>query len=235
MTPAGIIVTRAPLDERRIRPVRDPAGEAVGADRVRLRDASVVVDSRADMPDWEFRDYRRTAILYGDRQYFVAEKRLLPGGSYRYVLQPWGDPGELPGRTIVYDAAYATARDMAARTTARRDGVSAALLFVSPLLGFLPARTKLMLDDRYGFDPQVVTRQSVFLERILGYSLPVFVGLGALAGMLDGWVGPLFALNAAVVVDMVMRTSPSENGEPEQPGFWEWAIPGWKRRAKNGA
>src|SRR5688500_12356791 len=117
--------------------------EAVGSDRVRLRDASVVVDSRADMPDWEFRDYRRTAILFRDRQYFVGEKRLLPGGSYRYVLQPWEDPGELPGRTIVYDAEYAIARDAAARTTARRDGVSAALLFVSPLLGFLPARTKL--------------------------------------------------------------------------------------------
>ena len=233
MATGGIIAIRAAADERRIPAVRETAGEAMGADRVRLREASVVVDSAADMPDWEFRDYRRTAILFRDRQYFVAEKRLLPGGAYRYVLQPWGDSGDLPGRTIVYDAEYVTARDAAARTTARRDGVSAALLFVSPLLGFLPARTKLMLDDRYGFDPQVVTRQSVFVERILAYSLPILLGLGGLAGMLDGWFAYLWAFTAAVVVDLIMRTSPSENGEPEQPGFWEWAIPGWKRRAKN--
>lgn len=210
-------------------------GDAVGADRVRLRGDSVVVDSRADMPEWEFRDYRRTAILYRDRQYFVAEKRLLAGGAYRYVLQPWGDSGDLPGRTLVYDDSYAAARDAAARTGARRDAISKALFFVGPLLGFLPARTKLILDDRYGFDPQVVTRQSVYVERILSYCLVVFVVLAGLARALGRWEGPLLAFTAAVYVDLIMRTSPSENGEPEQPGFWEWAIPGWKRRAKKTA
>src|SRR5688500_12791418 len=196
-------------------PMSRAQGLAVGADSVHFRETSVVVESAADMPDWEFRDYRRTAILYSGRQYFVAEKRLLPGGGYRYTLQPWGDPGELPGRTIVYDASYATARDAAARTGARRDAVSKALFFVSPLLGFLPARTKLALDDRYGFDPQVVTRQSVFLERILSYCLMAFLLLAGIARALDGWEGVLLAITAAMFVDLLMRTSPSENGEPE--------------------
>src|SRR5688500_1277582 len=143
--------------------------EAVGSDVVRFRGSALVVESAADMPDWDFRDYRRTAVLFRDRKYCVAEKRLVPGGWYRYVLEPWVDGADVPGRTITYDAGYSAARDAAARDGARRDRVSAALFFVSPLLGLLPARAKLALNDRYAFDPSTVTRQSVFLERIALY------------------------------------------------------------------
>ena len=207
--------------------------EAVGRDVVRVRENAVVVDSAADMPEWEFRDYRRTAVVFRERKYFVAEKRLLPGGSYRYVLEPWVEGADVAGRTITYDEAYAATRDTDRRTATTRDRVSKALFFVSPLLGLLPARAKLALDERYGFDPQAVTRQSLFVQRIFFYCLLAFIVLGRFARALDGWDGWLMALTAVVFVDLIMRLGPAENGEAEQPGFWEWALPGWKRRARS--
>jgi hypothetical protein len=209
-----------------------PERRAVGRDVVRFRGNAVVVDSPADMPDWDFRDYRRTAILFSGQTYFVSEKRLLPEGSYRYVLEPWITGVDVPGATLAYDEAYVAARDAAARDGARRDRLSAALFFVSPLLGLLPARAKLALNDRYAFDPPTVTRQSLFLERIASYCLPAIILLGAFAGLPRSWLAALMALTGAVIVDMIMRTSPAEGGEQEQPGFWEWALPGWKRRAR---
>ena len=207
--------------------------ETVGRDAVRFRGSAVVVDSPADMPDWEFRDYRRTAVLFRDQKYFVAEKRLLPGGSYRYVLEPWVDGVDVPGRTITYDEGYAAARDADARDAVRRDRASAALFFVGPLLGLLPARAKLALNDRYAFDPPTVTQQSIFLERIAFYCLAALIVLGGVARLPDAWLAGLMLLAAAVLVDMIMRMGPSENGEQEQPGFWEWIVPGWKRRARS--
>ena len=210
----------------------DGRTETVGRDVVRLYGSGLVVETAADMPDWEFRDYRRTAVQFRDQRYFVAQKRLLPGGSYRYVLEPWGDLADLPGRTITYDAAYAAARDADARDGKRRDRVSAALFFVSPLLGLLPARAKLALNDRYSFDPGTVTRQSIFLERIALYCLAALIVLGNVARLPESWLAGLMALGAAVLVDMIMRMGPADGGEQEQPGFWEWALPGWKRRAR---
>jgi hypothetical protein len=206
--------------------------ETVGRDVVRFRGSAVVVESAADMPDWEFRDYRRTAVLFRERKYFVAEKRLLPDGGYRYVLEPWGDLVDLPGRIITYHHAYAAARDAAVRDEARRDRVSEALFFVSPLLGLLPARTKLALNDRYAFDPPTVTRQSIFLERIAFYCLSTLIVLGNVARLPAAWLAGLIVLAAAVYVDMIMRTGAADGDEQEQPGFWEWAVPGWKRRAR---
>lgn len=207
--------------------------ETVGRDAVRFRGSAVVVDSSADMPDWEFRDYRRTAVLFRDQKYFVAEKRLLPGGSYRYVLEPWVDGVDVPGRTITYDEGYAAARDADARDAVRRDRASAALFFVSPLLGLLPARAKLALNDRYAFDPPTVTQQSIFLERIVFYCLAALIMMGGFARLPDAWLAWLMVLAAAVFVDMIMRMGPAEGGEQEQPGFWEWIVPGWKRRARS--
>ena len=206
--------------------------EAFGRDRVSFRGDTVIVESPADMPDWEYREHRRTAILFRDACYFVAEKRLLPGRSYRYLLQPWEGGLGVPGRTITYDAGYAVARDAGARTASRRDGIAKALFFVGPLLGLLPARAKLALDERYGFDPQAVTQQSLFVQRVFFYALLALIVLGSLARALAGWERPLIVLALAVLVDLIMRLGPSENGEAEQPGFWEWIVPGWKRRAR---
>ena len=128
--------------------------------------------------------------------------------------------------------AYAAARDADARDGKRRDRVSAALFFVSPLLGLLPARAKLALNDRYSFDPATVTRQSIFLERIGLYCLSALIVLGNVARLPEAWLVAFMVLGAAILADMIMRMSPADGGEQEQPGFWEWAVPGWKRRAR---
>ena len=208
--------------------------EAFGADRVWTRGETLVVESAADRPEFELRQYRRTAILVGGARYAVAEKRLLDGGGFRYVLEPWPEGADVPGRTIVYDAEYAGARDAAARLATRRDRVGKTLFFVGPLLGLLPARVKLVLDDRYGFDPRTVTRQCLFVQRFFFYGLLTLIVVGGWARALGGWDGWLLALAAVVLVDLVMRLGPSESGEAEQPGFLEWMIPGWRRRARSG-
>lgn len=201
-------------------------------DRVRRDGVGIVIETPADMPEWEFREHRRTQIEVDGARYFVGEKRLLPDGTYRYLLEPWVDDLGVPGRAIVYDAGYVSARDAAARTAARREGVSRALFFVGPLLGFLPARVKLALDDRYGYDPQAVTQQSLFVQRIGFYCLCALFTLGRLAGVLRAWEGAFLAFIVVVLLDLVMRLGPAENGEAEQPGFLEWMVPGWKRRAR---
>jgi hypothetical protein len=211
----------------------DRRAETVGRDIVRFRGHAVVIESAADMPDLEFRDYHRTVVLFREGKYFAAEKRLLPGGMYQYVLEPWMDGADVPGRTITYDEAYATERDGSARDEVRRDRVSAALFFVSPLLGLLPARAKLALNDRYAFDPLTVTQQSLFVERIAFYCLATLIVLGNVARFPSPWLAGLIVLTVAVFVDLTMRTGPAEEGGQEQPGFWEWIVPGWKRRARS--
>lgn len=205
---------------------------AIGGDQVRFRGDAVVVESAADMPDWEFRAYRRTAVLFRDQRYFVSEKRLLPGGSYRYVLEPWGDLTDLPGRTIVYDEAYVVRRDAERRDAVRRDRASAALFWFGPLMGFLPSRLKLALNDRYAFHPVTLTLQSLFLERIALYMLGALLAIGAFTGILGGALPFAVGLGVALLLDIILRTGPAESRDMEQPGFWEWVLPSWRRRAR---
>jgi hypothetical protein len=211
--------------------VPDSPPEAVGRDRIRYHGRAVVVESAVDMGDWEFRAYRRTAVLFRDLRYFVSEKRLLPDGSYRYILEPWEpDLTDLPGTVIGYDETYVAARDLARREEARRDRESAALFFVSPLLGFLPSRLKLALNDRYAFDPRDVTGQSLFLERVLLYLLIALLAIGGFTRVLGGALLWVAGAAVGVAIDLVVRTGRLEVGEMEQPGFWEWIVPSWRRR-----
>jgi hypothetical protein len=207
-------------------------GEAFGRDRVTARGRGLVVDSPADMPEWEFREHRRAVIVVRGERYFVAEKRMLDRGAYRYRLEPWEEGAGVPGRVIAYDAAYAIARDAAARTAARRGWIEKGLFFVNPLLGLLPARAKLALEERYGFDPRDVTGRCLLGQRLVFGALLAFIFLGGLARGLGKWEGPLLVLAAATWIDLIVRLGALETGEIEQPGFWEWAIPGWKRRAR---
>lgn len=205
----------------------------IGSDQVRFRGGAVVVDSAVEVSDWEFRAYRRTALLFRDRRYFVSEKRLLPGGSYRYMLEPWGDDlADLPGRTIVYDEGYAARRDAERRDAVRRDRVSAVLFWCGPLLGFLPSRLKLALNDRYAFHPVTLTLQSLFLERMALYTVGALLAIGAFTGILGQALPLAIAVEAALLLDIILRTGPAEAGEMDQPGFWEWILPSWRRRAR---
>jgi hypothetical protein len=210
-----------------------PPPRTIGPDRVRFRGPDVFVESTADMPDWEFRTYRRTAVLFEGRRYFVSQKVLLDDGSYRYVLQPWTDDlTDLPGLTLVYDDDYVTQREDERREARQRDQTAAALFWVGPLLGFLPSRWKQRLNDRYAFNPVTVTLQSLLLERVALYALGALLTVGAFTGILGGTLPMGILLALVVVVDLVLRTGPAELGDMDQPGFGEWLLPSWWRRTR---
>jgi hypothetical protein len=65
-----------------------------------------------------------------------------------------------------------------------------------------------------------------------------FYGLFAFALIVwvsNGYPGVLpwvMGVGVAVAIDLVMRMGPVELGEMEQPGFWEWVLPSWRRRTR---
>src|SRR5262245_8418276 len=62
--------------------------ERVGSDRVTVKANRLVVESRADMPGWEVRSFRRVAIVYRGERWFVVAKAH-DGWRFRYTLEPW--------------------------------------------------------------------------------------------------------------------------------------------------
>ena len=97
-------------------------------------------------------------------------------------------------------------------------------------MNVLPSRLKLDLNDRYAFHPLTLTLKSLFLERILLYVAGALILIAGPTGILGRWLVPTVLLAVAICVDLVLRTGPAELGSVEQPGFWEWALPAWRRR-----
>jgi hypothetical protein len=206
-----------------------------GSDRIVRHEDCVWVDSAVEMPDWEFRDYRKLAVLFQGRRYFVAEKTPLPGGRYRYRLDPWPDDlTDIPGRTVEYDERYVAERDARLRRDTRNARAGEALSFVSPFLGLLPASVKLKLNDRYAYDPVTVTKQSLVLEYLVLMVLlaltviDVFVRMRG-ATLFGGRLGTVLVVLILVAVDILVRRGRVESDAMEQPGFWEWALPRRRR------
>jgi hypothetical protein len=184
------------------------------------------------MEDWEVRQHRHTLIRFVERTWRVAGKTAADGKTH-YKLVPWTPADQhLVGRTIDYNAEYVARRDGAAPRIRARNRVTGFLRWVSPLIGFLPGRTKARLELTHGVDPVATTRQSVFLEFLVtlgalamssigqmivaheghdaGISVKLFVGIGIVAG-----------LDAAMRYDRILGE------ERPPPGFYEWLV---KRR-----
>jgi hypothetical protein len=200
----------------------DEPRESVGSDRVSLIGDNLVVESPYEMPDWKATRYRRTAVVFRQRIYFVASSRSLASGVHRYVLEPWPeDLHDRPGRIIDYHAAYALERDEQRRRQARVERESLVLFFLSPLLGFLPSGLKLALNDRYGYHPVTVTGRSLFIQRLLMLMLMALAPLSLFAGIP---IAPVAGLLLMVLVDLVIRQGRQLRGTLRQYGFWEWAV-----------
>jgi hypothetical protein len=200
----------------------DQSRENVGPDRVRFSGDNLVVEAACEMPDWKATRYRRTAIVFRQRTYFVASSASQASGVHRYVLEPWPeDLHDEPGRIIDYHAAYALERDERRRRQARVERESLVLFFLSPLLGFLPSGLKLALNDRYGYDPVTVTGRSLFIQRLLMLMLMALAPLSLFAGIP---IAPVAGLLLMVLVDLVIRQGRQLRGTMRQYGFWEWAV-----------
>jgi len=211
--------------------------EKVGSDRVVVHRAGVVVLSRADMPDWEVRAFRRTAIQFRGARYFVAAKELKDDGGYRYVLDRWPEEhDDLVGGVVEYGESFVRARDgeRAARSAARL--VHLVLLPLYPLIGLLPGGVKRRLADGYGISAERATAQSLVLEGAIAFAMTALLTISSVAGGLGGafgidaipWLRDLGVVATVslclVVPDLVIRYA-RILGESKHPyGFWEWLF-----------
>src|SRR6185503_10061668 len=95
----------------------------VGTDKVLVKeDGTVVVHASSPMADWRATRYRKTAVVFEDRTYLVASRTALPGGWFRYVLEPWPeDLHDSPARTVVYGEAYVLEREEKRRGQRRHE------------------------------------------------------------------------------------------------------------------
>jgi hypothetical protein len=198
-----------------------------------------------EMPDWEVRQHRATLIRFEDKTWRVAAKTTR-AGKIHYELARWDVPDhERAGRQVDYNAEYVASRDQAAPRIRARTRVTGFLRWVSPLIGFLPARTKARLELTHGVDPVATTRQSVFLEFLItigSFALATIITMatgGSLAmnlpagGVTIGLsssrlilIGIVAGLDAAMRHDRILRE------ERPPPGFYEWLVP--RRPSRDG-
>jgi hypothetical protein len=192
------------------------------------------------MPDWKATRYRKTAVVFEERTYFVASRTPLSGGVWRYVLSPWPeDLNDEPGNVVHYDEAYVGEREAGRQAQQRHEKRALGLFFVNSLLGFLFSGVKLRLNERYAIDPIAATRRSVFFEFLVLINLGALLVIGSFASVLSGaYAGRLvevFPLRillfaaALVAIDAVIRKDRLERGGMRQYGFCEWLF----RRLRN--
>lgn len=197
----------------------------IGTDKVRLVDGKLVIQSHCDMIDWRATKYRKTLVIFNERTYFLARKSKLEDGSFQYRLeQLLEDYHDLPARTIVYDEEYVRERDALHKEVRKRRKIWMVLVFMQPLLGFLPFSMKDWLQDRYNLDPVSMTSYSLFLEYLfvaLASSLYV-IHLFTLA--LGRWFGYAPAVIILVLIDIIIRYH-DVLAETNRPfGFYEWIF-----------
>ena len=210
--------------------------ERVGSDRVSADGERLVVESRADMPGWDTRAFRRTAIVYRGERWFVAAKAR-ENGRFRYTLERWDDErGDIDGGVFEYDAEYVAARDGDARKRAAASGVRTFLLPFYPLIGLLPGAVKARLADRFGISEERTTVQSIVLEACVSLMIAAAMSIGSMARVYGSAFGvdpitlftnvPGGGLMALflLVPDVVMRYSKILGESTYHYGFWEWLF-----------
>ncbi len=194
----------------------------LGPDRIREHQDLLIIESPADMPELEYREYRKIVVRFRERLYTVREKRRDPA-FFTYVLEPCTpSPQEAPPRILDYDETFVTIRDEAARNADRLNSeVAGAAL--SPLLGFLPERVKRRLCDRLGVDVNAAGYRSLFLEYLLLLSTLVLLLLHVLTRVFAGWGLALITAAVVLLVDAIARKDALDR-ERSAPGFLEWLF-----------
>jgi hypothetical protein len=207
------------------------SGYKIGSDTVTLRGTTVVIDAACEMPEWKATTYRRSAIVIGQRTYFVSLKEPLPEGAWRYVLEPWPeDHKDMPGNVVHYDPAYVKERDLRRREQAQREKEAVGLWMVRPFLGFLFSGSKLRLNERYGFHPLTVTEQSLFVQKFVLIALLGLMTIHMFTGVLGGLGFVLLGALLFLVLDLVVRMGQAGTASMEQYGFGEWIVRRFKPR-----
>jgi hypothetical protein len=206
-----------------------PKTRHVGSDLVVVHDDRIVVVSSVEMADWEVRRNRPTLIRFAEQTWRTARKTTAAGKT-QYELVPWSEADQhLIGREIDYNTDYVARRDNTPISARRRSRVTALLRIISPLVGFLPGRTKTRLEAGHGIDPVASTSQSVFFQFLITLGAFSLASIGQLIVAHEGTdaglpvalfvvIGLVTGLDGAVRWDRIL----SEQRPP--PGFYEWLF-----------
>ena len=195
----------------------------IGSDHVIVQSDRLVVISRAHMDGWQVRTYRPTLIRFAERDWRVAETRVVPPDATQYTLVPWDrSEQDVIGQTIDYGPAFVEERDRALIQARKSSRVTGMLRVVAPFTGFLSGRIKNWLEVTYGLDSVATTKQSVIIQTMATIAALAAIQVLTIATTLRPFPflfgALLFLLDAAVRWHRVL----DEQRPP--PGLFEWVF-----------
>jgi len=198
----------------------------VGRDLVTPEGAGLVLDAVCEMPEWQVRQFRRTVIHIEGSRWVVCASTPGELGRHIYRLEPWsGDPGEMPGVAICYDAEYVEARDRMRAAQSITGGLSLLAAPLTPLIGLLPSGMKSTLHGVLGVHPLAATRASILLQYFAAAACGALNLIDVTTnGTMTSGFEHTFGLAVILLLDAAMRYSSVLEGECDQPGFFEWVF-----------
>ncbi len=200
-----------------------PRTRNIGTDRVTIDKDQLLIVSRANMAGWDVRKHRSSLIRFDDRTWRVAGKITGKDGLIEYPLVPWHPlDEEITGPEIEYSADYVALRDHVLVGRRRHGRIVLLTRGLTPLLGFLPARTRAQLEADYGLDPVKATFQSVVLEFVIAFMTLAIWAVGYATHAYAG--GPWLVMTVIVAIDGVVRWDRIIAEQRPPPGFYEWLI-----------
>ncbi|HZE88181.1 MAG TPA: hypothetical protein VE404_01470 [Verrucomicrobiae bacterium] len=184
-----------------------------------------LLESPLDVPGWEPRKFRRAAVIVEGVRHYVAGRHVKGPGVFEYELRPWSDAyHDPPAEEIVCDAAFLRALTVASRARDTASALHDTMKILKPLVGFLPAATKLRLQETYGVHPGEATTASIFLEYLILAVAGALLSVNSftMSHVLPG--GALWTVVGAVAPDALVRYGRVLHGEISPPGFYEWLV-----------
>lgn len=208
--------------------------ETFGPDRVEIRGDRVVIHSPVDMDRWQVVEYRKPRIRFDGRTWTLASKSLDRDGLIQYELEPW-EPAEfeLHGHELQYGSEIVESRERELQHSRRLALETSVLRLLSPLAGFLFARTKGRLEDRLGMTAVTMTWRSLILQYLVMISAFTYTTIGVQSGISHGFlagefsetlggVQPVAILAVVLLPDAIVRWGRLLGDERLPPGFYEW-------------
>lgn len=201
----------------------------LGNDYVVAQGSDLVVYTPNEMEDWHVREYRKTAVLFYGRKYFV-DSKFAEQDRVCYMLKYWPDSlTDRPAMVINYDEVYVAQRDALIKRERQIDREAWFIMLLLPIAGFFPQKIKDLLEGTYGLNIYLATTISLWLE----YAGALFAGILIIINLFaNGFtLHPLLTLPvlvATIIVSMLdafVRYSSLYLKDPSVAyGFYEWVL-----------